>query len=421
VATGFTSQIAHAGGPPFQMWVMPQKPPHTVFAGTTAIFFAAVNLIKVPAYVALGQFTPANLIAALALLPFVGDDYLLKVATEILVFALLAFSLQLLIGVGGLVSFGHAAYFGLGAYGAALALRHLGVPMEIALPLAPLAAALGAALAALLTRTALRPLTRLSSGARDIAATGDAARRLPTPPATDEVGELAATLNRMLASLERAREAERRFVGDASHELRTPLTALRGNVAYALRHGPDDAVLADIDDGVRGLGRLLDDLLALAREDAASPSAAEVVDLVALAREAAADDPLQRTTVAGDRGSVLVRGERDALARAIGNLVQNARRHGPAGGRIRMTVGIEDGRARLTVADEGAGLAPDDAARAFERFWRAPGAREPGSGLGLPIVRAIAERHEGEVRVDGPRFTLDLPSAAAHGSLKDRT
>ena len=85
-------------------------------------------------------------VAALALLPLVGDAYTLKVATEILIFALLAFSLHLLVGTGGIVSFGHAAYFGLGAYGAALAFRHLGVPMELALPLAPLAAALGAAL-----------------------------------------------------------------------------------------------------------------------------------------------------------------------------------------------------------------------------------------------------------------------------------
>jgi signal transduction histidine kinase len=282
------------------------------------------------------------------------------------------------------------------------------------------AALIAAGLATLLVRRALRPLTRLSAEARDIERTGDASRRLSPPATGDEVAALGGTLNAMLGSLERAREAERRFVGDASHELRTPLTALRGNVAYALRHGPDDAVLADIDDGVRGLGRLLDDLLALAREDAANPAGVEIVDLVALAREAAAADPLDRTTIAGDDGAVLVRGEREALARAVGNLVQNARRHGPAGGEIRVTIEAEDGRALLTVADEGAGLAPEDAAHAFERFWRAPGPRGPGSGLGLPIVRAIAERHAGEVRVDGPRFTLDLPGAA-HGSLKDRT
>jgi len=263
---------------------------------------------------------------------------------------------------------------------------------------------------------------RLSQDARDIERTGDASRRLSPPPTGDEVGALAATLNAMLGSLERAREAERRFVGDASHELRTPLTALRGNLAYALRHGPDEAVLLDIDDGIRRLSGLLDDLLALAREDAAAPARPEIVDLVAIARDAAGMDALDRTTVAGERGQVLVRGDRDALARAAGNLVHNARRHGPAEGRITVTARAEGDRALLTVADEGEGLATDDAARAFERFWRGPGARAPGSGLGLAIVRAIAERHHGRVRADGPRFTLDLPRAAddAHGSLTDR-
>jgi two-component system OmpR family sensor kinase len=288
------------------------------------------------------------------------------------------------------------------------------------------AALLAACLAMMMVRGALRPLARLSADARDIERTGDASRRLSAPATGGEVADLAGTLNAMLGSLERARETERRFVGDASHELRTPLTALRGNVAYALRHGPDAAVLSDIDDGVRRLGSLLDDLLALAREDAAvlAPAREETVDLVALAHEAAAGDPLRRTTVAGARGEALVRGEREALERAVGNLVRNARRHGPEGGRVTVTVAAQDGRARLTVADEGEGLAADEAAHAFDRFWRGPRARGEGSGLGLAIVRAIAERHEGAVRVDGPRFTLDLPRAAApagaHGSLKDR-
>ena len=282
---------------------------------------------------------------------------------------------------------------------------------------------LAAGLATVLVRRALRPLTRLSADARDIERTGDAARRLSVAPTGDEVGALSATLNAMLGSLERAREAERRFVGDASHELRTPLTALRGNVAYALRHGADASVLGDIDDGVRRLGGLLDDLLALAREDAAAPAGVETVDLAALAREAAAGDPLARTTVVADGGAVPVRGEREALARAIGNLVRNARHHGPPEGRVTVTATAAGDRALLTVADEGDGLAPEEAERAFERFWRAPGARGPGSGLGLAIVKAIAERHDGRVRVDGSRFTLDLPAAGggAHGSLKDPT
>jgi two-component system, OmpR family, sensor kinase len=275
---------------------------------------------------------------------------------------------------------------------------------RLVLLVALLAAALGAALAALLTRTALRPLTRLSSGAREIAATGDAARRLPTPPAADEVGELAATLNAMLASLERAREAERRFVGDASHELRTPLTALRGNISYLARHGTDDTVMADLEADAARLSELLDDLLALAREDAAAPARGEPVDLADVARAAAGDGARV------DARPVTVRGERAALDRAAGNLVRNARRHGR--GMVTITTRRDADRALLTVADEGPGLAPEEAERAFERFWRGPSARGDGSGLGLAIVRSIAERHGGRVRVDGAAFTIELPACA---------
>ena len=293
---------------------------------------------------------------------------------------------------------------------------------------AVVAAILAALLATLLARRALRPLARLSAGARAIERTGDASQRLSAPSDRDEVGALAETLNAMLASLERAREAERRFVGDASHELRTPLTALRGNVAYVNRHGADDAVLADIAADVARLNGLLDDLLALAREDAAAPARGEPVDLVEVAREAASSDSggvtvfLGGTAVtdagapgadrrAGPRNTsaVMVAGEHAALARAVGNLVANARKHGPPDGRITITVTANHERASVTVADEGPGLGGDEAAHAFERFWRGPRADGEGSGLGVPIVRAIAERHGGGVAVDGARFTIDLP------------
>jgi len=267
------------------------------------------------------------------------------------------------------------------------------------------AALLAAALATVLAQRALRPLRRLSSGARDIERSGDASERLPATEARDEVGELAETLNGMLASLERAREAEQRFVGDASHELRTPLTALRGNVAYLARHGADPEVLADVQQDVTRLSTLLDDLLALAREDASAPARGEPVDLAEIAREAAAHDALADL----DLESAIVSGERPALERAAGNLVRNARRHGPEGGRIAVGVRRNGDRALLTVADDGPGLTGEQAAHAFERFWRAPGATGGGSGLGLAIVRAIAERHGGSVRVDGSRFTIELP------------
>ncbi|HKE79876.1 MAG TPA: HAMP domain-containing sensor histidine kinase [Solirubrobacteraceae bacterium] len=272
------------------------------------------------------------------------------------------------------------------------------------------AALLAVALATVLAGRALRPLRQLSSGARAIERTGDASRRLAVPAARDEVGDLAETLNAMLASLERARETERRFVGDASHELRTPLTALRGNAAYVARHGADPAALADLEADAARLSALLDDLLALAREDAAAEAPSEHVDLVTVARAAASTDPGPTTIVAPGPGEVVVLGERAALERAVGNLVRNARKHGPPDGAITIAVEGDHRRARLSVTDEGKGLDPSEAARAFERFWRGPNAAGEGSGLGLAIVRSIAERHDGRVEVDGARFTIDLPA-----------
>ena len=278
--------------------------------------------------------------------------------------------------------------------------------------LASLAAALlAAALATVLARRALRPLRRLSSGARAIESTGDASQRLPDPHVRDEVGTLAETLNAMLASLERAREAEQRFVGDASHELRTPLTALRGNLAYVTKHGADPEVLEDIASDAARLGDLLDDLLALAREDAAAPVRGEPVDLAELAHEADADE-------VDAPEPVFVRAERPALERAVGNLVRNARNHGQ--GRVTVAARRDGDRARITVADEGPGLTPEQAEHAFERFWRGPDPDSPGSGLGLAIVRAIAERHQGRVTVEGARFTIDLPAVrSAHVLAED--
>ena len=289
----------------------------------------------------------------------------------------------------------------------------LGRARRLVLLCALAAAALAALTALALTRRALRPLGRLSSGARTIERTGDASARLPVPRTSDEVGELAATLNAMLASLERAREAEQRFVADASHELRTPLTALRGNAAYVARHGAEPRRAR------RHRGR---------RRAAGEP-----------ARRPARARPRGRRGARGRRGgrprrarprgrrratstrevaiepgaeTARVRGEPEALERAVGNLVRNARMHGPAGGLVTVAVGLDAGgaRARISVADEGAGLGPDEAAQAFERFWRGPGARSGGSGLGLAIVRAIAERHGGTISADGPRFTLALPA-----------
>ena len=265
------------------------------------------------------------------------------------------------------------------------------------------AAAIGGAAVALLMRSALRPLVRLDRAAAEIGRTGDARQRLPDPHRHDEVGRLATTLNSMLDGLERARDAERRFLADASHELRTPLTALRGNVAHLARHGATPALVADLESDAERLAQLADDLLALSREEAAPPPVEDVA-LDELARSAAAED----VVVEAER--VTVRGDRAALERALGNLIENARRHGS--GAITVSVTVHDGLATLSVEDEGPGVAAADRERVFERFYGR------GSGLGLAIVRATAERHGGRAYAEGSRVTIELVRKASE-SLGD--
>jgi two-component system OmpR family sensor kinase len=266
------------------------------------------------------------------------------------------------------------------------------------------AAVLGAGAVALLMGRALAPLRRLASGATEIERTGDARRRLPQPSSDDEVGQLASTLNAMLASLERAREREGRFLADASHELRTPLTALRGNVAFVARHGATPEVIEDLERDADRLAQLADDLLVLSREESGNEPPDEIVDITALVAELAAHDGVDAVV----EDPVSVRGDRAALERAVENLVQNARKYGPPEGRITVTAAGTDGHALVTVSDEGPGLQPYEAEHAFRRFWRGRSSGN-GSGLGLPIVRAIAERHGGRAYAEGASFTIELP------------
>jgi two-component system, OmpR family, sensor kinase len=283
-------------------------------------------------------------------------------------------------------------------------LHHLGFVLTLSGALVALLAALGAAA---LTRRGLRPLRRLATAAGEIERTADAARRLPEPGVADEIGQLTGVLNRMLASLEQARTSERRFLADASHELRTPVTSLRGNVEYAVRHGVDDDVLADLQRDALRLAQLVDDLLVLEREGA--PCELRVLQLDELVGDAVRDHDAGRLRT-GPLPSVQVTGDEDALRRAIENLIDNALVHGPAGGEVQVTLVRDDERALLSVRDAGPGPDPAERERLFERFWRGPDAADrPGSGLGLSIVKTIVERHRGRVLVDGSTFTIDLP------------
>ena len=272
-------------------------------------------------------------------------------------------------------------------------------------------AALIAIIAAiLLTGGGLRPLRRLAAAGEEIERTADPSRRLPDTGSSDEIGQLTGVLNRMLTSLERSREAERRFLADASHELRTPVTALRGNVEYIARHGASPEVIADLERDAARLARLVNDLLVLERATAMAEQR-RAVELDAVLSAVVEQHQTNGRIRRGPIDAIKVTGDPEALARAIENLVENALVHGPRDGAVTVALRGEAGRARLTVSDEGTGPPADQRGRVFERFWRGPDAfGRPGSGLGLSIASAIVERHGGRVSVEGSAFTIDLPA-----------
>jgi two-component system, OmpR family, sensor kinase len=278
----------------------------------------------------------------------------------------------------------------------------------------------------LLGRRAMLPIARMTTAARDIQRTRDPSKSIPQPAADDEVAELARTLQAMLDSLEAAQEEtegaldrQRQFVADASHELRTPLTSILANLE----------LLADDLDGERGeaaqsalrssqrMRRLVGDLLLLARADANRQQPREAIDISRVLVEVAAElGPVadgHRLTI--DADDAVVDGARDELYRMTLNLIENAIRHTPDGTRIRATVALDNGDVVLTVQDDGPGVAPELGDRIFERFVRGAGDRGSSSGLGLSIVRAVAEAHGGSVVLEdahpGARFVVRLPAA----------
>ena len=274
----------------------------------------------------------------------------------------------------------------------------------------------------------LRPIGRITSVARDIQAT-DLSRRIELPGPDDELKQLGDTFDAMLARLDAAFAAQRQFVADASHELRNPLAIIRTNVDVALadpRADPEDLrhTIAVVKRASDRMARLVDDLLALARRQEPTLEH-EPVDLGAAVAEASDDFvvPAAARNIVLDRAiapGVIVTGDRDALKRAVANLLENAVRLAPEGSRVRLATGSEGDRAWVAVADEGPGIAPEDQPHVFDRFWRADKARsraDGGTGLGLAIVRQIAESHGGQVRLQskvgvGSSFVIWLPVAA---------
>jgi two-component system, OmpR family, sensor histidine kinase MprB len=267
------------------------------------------------------------------------------------------------------------------------------------------------------SRAATRPLSRLTATAEQVTATGELHHRIE-PVADDEPGRLAAAFNAMLGALEASRDAQRQLVADASHELRTPLTSIRANVELLERaRDMPPAERAPVLSSVRGqledLTILVGDLVDLARpgERAVEPHEDlrldEVVqDAVERARRHAPATEFSLTAEA-----CMVSGSRGRLARAVGNLLDNAVKWGPPGGPVEVSVAAGE----VTVRDHGPGIAYDDLPHVFDRFYRAPAARGlPGSGLGLAIVKHVADAHGGSVVAEqapggGARLRLALP------------
>ncbi|MGK8523247.1 sensor histidine kinase [Nocardia asteroides] len=270
----------------------------------------------------------------------------------------------------------------------------------------------------LVTRRALRPVEAIRSQLAEIM-DGDLSRRVPEPRSRDEIARLASTTNATLAALEESAERQRRFIADAAHELRSPIASLRTQLEVAQAH-PDLLELDGLIGDTIRLEHLAANLLLLARLDAGEQPRSDRVDLPALAREELRHRARDRVPVdiAIPEQPVAVTGSRTQLARVLGNLVDNAQRHAASSVRVAVERDVE-GRAVLSVTDDGPGVPPADRDRIFQRFVRLDDARtrdEGGAGLGLAIVRDVVEHHAGTIRVTdgasgGACFVVTLPAA----------
>jgi two-component system OmpR family sensor kinase len=259
---------------------------------------------------------------------------------------------------------------------------------------------------------ALQPLQRLTSLVK--ARRVNALDALPDERLPEEVQPLVAALNDLISRLRAALERERAFMADAAHELRTPLTALHLQMAMLARASGESertAAMGTLSAGVQRAIRLVEQMLALARQEPRAESPRVAVRLDDLAREIVAE--LVPLADAGniDLGvtaaqAVSLPADPEALRTLLRNLVDNAVRYSAAGGRVDVSVeavpAASGGGARLAVTDDGPGIAPEDRARVFDRFYRRAGTAPPGSGLGLAIVKAIADAHGASVALSDP-------------------
>lgn len=270
----------------------------------------------------------------------------------------------------------------------------------------PAAVVLALAVTQLLARGMTSPLREMTAAAK-VMATGDYSRRVRAS-SHDEVGDLARAFNTMAADLEAVDRQRRELVANVSHELRTPVAALRA-VLENLVDGvsePDPGTLEAALRQTERLSRLVQDLLELSRVDAGlTPLQREPVELSSFLQHAVDEAVLAghdvRYAVEVVPGDLVVRADRERLHQLVANLLDNAGRHSPAGGRVALHAHTHDGRVEIEVSDQGPGIPPADRRRVFERFATG-GADDGGTGLGLAISRWVADLHGGAIDVADP-------------------
>jgi len=284
------------------------------------------------------------------------------------------------------------------------------------------------------SRRALTPIDRVTQAAARIAATDDLKTRLEYVGPMDEIGRMNSVFNQMMDRLENLFHVQQRFVADVSHELRTPLTAIRGNLDLIKRYGADTESLEAMESEVERMSRLVSDLLLLARADYGGLK----LDLEPLDLDTTISEIYRDTRVLAnarhltfeirDFQPVRIKGDSDKLKQVFLNLVSNAIKFTPEGGSVIINLRRSYDDAVVEVVDSGIGIAPEDLAHIFDRFYQADPARVrkgEGSGLGLSIAKWIVEAHSGRIEVassvgKGTTFTVLIPHIEDKPALPHR-
>ena len=277
----------------------------------------------------------------------------------------------------------------------------------------------------LITRRAFRPVRRIIQTAKEIGEGDDLSRRIALGEGRDEIYTLAAEFDRMFARLEKAFETEKQFTSDASHELRTPTTVIISQCEYAIENAQtlDEAkeALAAVLNQAEKMAALISQLLMLARADKGHEKlhfeTVNLSDLASMVAEQQQENAEKRgirieTNIQPD---IEMLGDETMLMRIWINLIENGIKYGRENGWLNVQLAQKDGTIQGCVQDNGIGIAPENLARVWERFWQADPARSAsGAGLGLSMVKWIVEAHGGEIHVEstlgqGTAFTFSFP------------